>query len=244
MRTVIMPAAGYGSRFRTEGYMDPKPFIETGRSKTPMFIRAMSPFFEWGHELVPIVQGIETLRVQRICHEFEDNGLFYPIYLDHVQQGAALSILCAMGSIDDDSEVIVANSDQFFGAPLTQWFKYLQDNYGKLDGSILTFEAEGAAWSYAKTIDDVVVRVEEKKQISTHATCGVYYFRTWRILRNAICDMIADRHMVNNEFYLAPVYNYIKGRVTTFDASAFQYACVGTPELLKAWEATQEALYV
>ena len=112
----------------------------------------------------------------------------------------------------------------------------------RVDGSILTFQQEGGPWSFATVSrydPSLVTRIAEKEPISDIATCGVYYFRSWRLLRTAICSMVADNERYNGEFYLAPVYNHMikhGGSVRTFDASEFGFTPVGTPEQLRDWE--------
>ena len=53
----------------------------------------------------------------------------------------------------------------------------------------------------------LVNRVVEKQAISNDATVGIYNFRRGADFVRAAEDMIAEDLRVNDEFYVAPVYN-------------------------------------
>ena len=93
-----------------------------------------------------------------------------------------------------------------------------------LDGLIMTMQATDPKWSFA-AIDGqrMVTRVAEKEPISTHATVGIYNFRRGADFVRAADDMIAGDLRVNNEFYVAPVYNQLIGqgaKIGIFDIGA------------------------
>jgi hypothetical protein len=54
---------------------------------------------------------------------------------------------------------------------------------------------------------NLVTRVVEKEVISHEATVGIYNFRRGSDFVRAADRMIAKNLRVNNEFYVAPVYN-------------------------------------
>lgn len=231
MRTLIVPAAGDGSRFRVAGYQDPKPFIRC--AGVPMLTRAMAGFMDAVDDYLIIARDEHEEYYRDFCSPE------HVVYQRHKQEGAALSILCAMGRVADDSEVVIINSDQFFpnAEEVSSWVRTASEDT-RCSGSILTFHAEGGPWSYAELYPGsrIVKRVAEKQPISTVATCGAYYFRSWRQLRTAIMQMVVSNERYNNEFYLAPVYNQIiahGGLVDAVDVTEFH--SVGTPELLDKW---------
>jgi len=78
----------------------------------------------------------------------------------------------------------------------------------KVDGGILTFKATHPKWSFAK-VDEYgyVTEVAEKNPISDIATVGVYYWAKGSDYVKYAEQMIEKNIRVNNEFYVAPVYN-------------------------------------
>ena len=80
----------------------------------------------------------------------------------------------------------------------------------KLDGLIMTMQADDPKWSFAATdAQGMVTRVVEKEVISTDATVGIYNFARGADFVRGADDMIARNLRVNNEFYVAPVYNQL-----------------------------------
>ena len=77
-----------------------------------------------------------------------------------------------------------------------------------IDGGILTFHSTHPKWSYARLDESgFVSEVAEKKVISEHATVGVYYWGKGSDYVKYAEQMIEKNIRVNNEFYVAPVYN-------------------------------------
>jgi UDP-N-acetylglucosamine diphosphorylase / glucose-1-phosphate thymidylyltransferase / UDP-N-acetylgalactosamine diphosphorylase / glucosamine-1-phosphate N-acetyltransferase / galactosamine-1-phosphate N-acetyltransferase len=253
MKILIVPAAGQGQRFRDAGYKLPKPllgirdpFNKTGpAAHYPMLVAAAIPFDYWADEAILVIPKEQAL-------EYRDEwDKIYKAFITRMdlsiisypQEGAALTIISLTGEIPDDAEVLIVNSDQFFLKGTNAWLTTLH-NSSAPDGSMLTFEPfdkEDRRWSYAQVAPHdptLVTRVAEKIPISTHATAGAYYFRQWRVLRTAICRMVAQGERYNGEFYLAPAYNQlIKAGMTVrrFGLEPGAMVCVGTPDQYEAW---------
>jgi dTDP-glucose pyrophosphorylase len=145
--------------------------------------------------------------------------------------GAACTSLLAKELINNEKHLLIANSDQ-----LLDWdssaFMY-QMLSSKTDGGILTFEKNNdPKWSYVRMDENNhVVELAEKKPISNKATVGIYYFDKGSDYVESAEDMISANDRVNNEFYIAPVYNYLinKGKkITTFDIEVDKFYPTGT----------------
>ena len=223
--TIIIPAAGEGSRFAKEGFIDPKPFIKA--NGVPMIDLVVNMFEGIADRIVVIGQK---------KHEgmFRDRNYRDLVLLDKKNEGAALSVLSAEGVIPDDEEVAICNVDNLFDWDLKPFFATAK----KFEGAILTFPVEDGPWSYVLANRfGKVLRVKEKEQISKLATAGLYYFRQWRLLRNAICKMISEEDRYNGEFYLAPAYNYLSGDAISIEMPTEAFISLGTPEALAAYHA-------
>ena len=200
---VLVPMAGAGSRFAQQGYTFPKPLIEVNGK--PM-IQVVVENLNIDAHYIFIVQK----------EHYEKYNLKYLLNLiapgcDIVQvngitEGAACSTLLAKDYINNDSPLVMANSDQYI-----EWnsnecmYAFTAD---EIDGGILTFEATHPKWSYAKLgTDGFVSEVAEKKVISNEATVGVYYWKHGSDYVKYAEDMIAKNIRVNNEFYVCPVFN-------------------------------------
>ncbi len=102
------------------------------------------------------------------------------------------------------------------------------------DGSINTFNSDHPKWSYAKINDaGFVTEVKEKAVISNHATSGIYLWNRASDFINGIQDMITADDTYNNEFYVAPSFNYSIRRGRKFRIKSVkrqQMWGLGTPE--------------
>ena len=228
MLKLIMPMAGMGSRFETQGYKLSKPMIPVG--DVPMFVHAERCIGLDFDERIFIVRAEQNLR--------EDILQWYPdahvVELDGMTEGTACTLLTAAEYYEDGSSIFVSNCDQH-----TEWnsefARSIIDN-PDVDGLISVFHCpeKDPKWSYAQlnSLGDVE-RVAEKDPISEWATTGFYYWRDGKqFIRNAN-SMIDANDRVNGEFYTCPVFNYTcaESRVVTLEVDRMQG--IGTPEDLE-----------
>lgn len=224
---VLIPMAGAGSRFKNAGYTFPKPLIEV--RKKPM-IQVVLENLSINANYIFLVQkehkakyNIESMLklIKPNCKVIEVDGL---------TEGAACTALLARDYIDNDNPLFFANSDQFVEWNSTDFFYKMNEK--NLDGGIVTFKSTHPKWSYAKLDEDgYVSKVEEKNPISTNATVGFYYWKKGSDFVHYADKMIEKNIRVNNEFYVAPVYNEAisdQKKIGTHDAEKMWG--IGTPE--------------
>lgn len=200
---VLVPMAGAGSRFADAGYTFPKPLIDV---KGKPMIQLVSDSLRLEANFIYVVQkehrskyNLDTLL-----------NLISPgctiVEVDGVTEGAACTTLLAKEFIDNDSPLIISNSDQIADWDSLEFmYKMKSKNY---DGGILCFEATHPKWSFAKTDEEgLVLEVAEKNPISSNATAGVYFWKHGSDYVKYAEQMITNNVRVNNEFYVCPVYN-------------------------------------
>ena len=77
-------------------------------------------------------------------------------------------------------------------------------------GLIMTMKADDPKWSYVGFSEKGEINeVVEKKVISDEATVGIYNFKLGSDFVSSAKQMIANFDMTNDEFYVAPTYNYL-----------------------------------
>jgi dTDP-glucose pyrophosphorylase len=112
----------------------------------------------------------------------------------------------AQAIIDNDNPLLIVNSDQYIEWNSNECMYAFNAN--GVDGGIVTFEATHPKWSYVKLDEEGFVgEVAEKKVISNQATAGLYFWRKGSDYVRYAKQMISQDIRVNNEFYVAPVYN-------------------------------------
>lgn len=200
---IVIPMSGEGSRFAKAGYTFPKPLIDVlGK---PM-IQVVTENLNINGKFIYIVRK----------KHYEQYNLKYMLNLispgceivitDGLTEGAACSILLAKEYINNDDQLVLANSDQFL-----EWnsndFLYKMQNE-EIDAGISVFTSTHPKWSFAKLGDDgFVCEVAEKKPISDIATTGIYFWKKGSDFVKYAESMIKNNIRHNNEFYTCPVFN-------------------------------------
>jgi dolichol-phosphate mannosyltransferase len=168
--------------------------------------------------------------------EKEYGAHFIPIA--KTTEGAACTILFAHKFINNDSPLLLANSDQIVDVPMGDFIGDCRKR--NLDGSILTFQSDHPKWSYADVDPKthLVTRVKEKEVISRFATVGVYYFEKGKTFVEGALDMIINNDRFNKEFYTCPAYNYSirsGAKIGVYDIPVSAMHGCGTPEDLHGY---------
>lgn len=231
---ILIPMAGEGSRFSKEGYTFPKPLIDVNGK--PM-IQAVVENLDFSANYIFLVrkehlekyEGLEDT-LYRIT-----NGRCIIVEVDGLTEGAACTALLAKEHIDNDEDLLIANSDQII--------EYSPENFNLMkeltnfDAMVYTFEAVHPKWSFVKTNSrGFVTEVAEKKPISNIATCGIYWYRKGSDFVKYAEQMIEKEIRVSNEFYIAPVYNeLIKDGCTLVPFYVHSMNGIGTPEDLRSF---------
>ncbi len=205
----VIPAAGLGSRFKMEGYKTQKPLILIG--DVPMLI--------WVVINLGITKNDKLILVVHKNHEIKQNLEYWfdllgisPSYveLSDISQGPAESVYLAREYINWTDPLVVANSDQIVAYHLENFYLEFIDN--PIDGAVLTMFAKGDKWSYVTTNEtDLITQVAEKKEISNIATVGIYGWSIAQTFLDSYDQMVDLNDRTNNEYYVAPSYNYAIG---------------------------------
>ena len=228
--TILIPMAGAGSRFTQAGYTFPKPLIEINNK--PM-IQVVVDNLNIKATFVYVVQK----------EHYEKYNLNYVLNLitpgckiiqtEGITEGAACTTLLAKEYINNENHLIIANSDQFIEWDSNRFFYSVEND--NIDGHILTFTSTHPKWSFVKeNSEGYITEVAEKKPISDIATVGIYCWNKGSDYVKYAEQMISKNIRVNNEFYVAPVYNeaILDGKkIKKFNISKMWG--LGTPEDLK-----------
>lgn len=200
---VLIPMAGAGSRFAQAGYTFPKPLIEVnGKPMIQLVVENLN--IEANYVFIVQKEHYEKYHLNLLLNVIAPGCKI--VQVDGITEGAACTTLLAKEFIDNDAPLVIANSDQF-----VEWNSnecLYAFNAGGIDGGIVTFESSHPKWSYAKVGEDgFVSEVAEKKPISNHATVGIYFWKKGSDYVKYAEQMIERNIRVNNEFYVAPVFN-------------------------------------
>ena len=248
MINIVIPMAGRGSRFKEAGYKDPKPLIKiNSKFMIEGVIDNLTPKNNNAHFIFICQQDhLNEYDLEKKLNSRIKNLTI--IAIDEITEGAACTVLKAEKYINNNSELMIANSDQWVDTDIDQYISHMNKN--NLDGLIMTMNANDSKWSYAKEniITNLVEKVEEKKVISNEATVGIYNFKYGSDFCSAANQMINLDKKINGEFYVAPVYNeliVLKKRIGIFNIGSLNNGMygLGTPEDLDAFKLSEKLQY-
>jgi HAD superfamily hydrolase (TIGR01509 family) len=229
---ILIPMAGAGSRFSNAGYTFPKPLIEVGHK--PM-IQLVVENLNIKANFIYIVQKThyDKYNLKYLLNLITPNCKI--VQVEGMTDGAACTTLLAKEFINNNKHLLISNSDQFIDWDSNSFYYSVTND--KIDGGILTFKSTHPKWSFVNLDSDGFVNeIAEKKPISDIATVGIYYWTKGSDYVKYAEQMIKKNIRVNNEFYVAPVYNeailYGK-KFKTYNIDKMWG--LGTPEDLKTY---------
>ncbi|GEM_PF-226746 len=227
---LLVPMAGLGKRFSDQGYTMPKPLTMVDHRQS----------IDWSMGSIVM----------------DECNLIFVVRRDHVNNFSIDEVL--RQKFGKDIQVVVAEKDtrgsvetcllatEFLEQNELPLIVYCMDVVfsprfdpatvpAEADGFLLTFKANNPAYSYVK-LDDKgkVLAIAEKSVISQDGVVGVYCFKSSREFVHQAQHMIEGKlHMVNNEFYVSPMYNlYLDKHRTVLTRPVEEMHVIGTPEEL------------
>ncbi len=194
MKAVIL-LAGLGTRLRPHTYSRPKPLVNVAGK--PVLAHILDGMSELEFDEIIFIVGylgdqIETFVKEKYPHL---NSRFV---IQEEMKGQAHAINLTKPFIDQD--VLVIFGDTIWE---TDWTRLQRV---QSDGLIYCHEVEDPRRFGVVTLENgFVTRFVEKPQtpISNLAVVGVYYFKAWQKLMQAIDDIITHNIQTKGEFYLA-----------------------------------------
>ncbi len=194
MKAVIL-LAGLGTRLRPHTYSKPKPLVPVAGK--PVLGHILDSLAGLQLDETIFIVGYLGDQIQKYVSEY------YPhLHARYVEQaemrGQAHAIALAKQYIDQD--VLIIFGDTIWETDFTR-LKQVQH-----DGLIYSREVEDPRrFGVVLLKDGFVTKFVEKPAtpISNLAVVGVYYFRAWQMLMQAIDDMITRNIQTKGEYFLA-----------------------------------------
>lgn len=238
MLNIVIPMAGLGKRFSDDEDNTPKAFQDVNGK--PMFVRVIENFTYPGARFILVARNEHLQSKKELIKEVEKKYNAKFISIEKLTEGTVCTVLYSREDINNDIPLLIVMADQIVDFEMEE---FLNDCSNKnVDGHIMCFlkNEPNPGLSYAKVNDSGYVSlVKEKKVISNLATAGVYFFSKGKYFVNGAIDMIINNDRVNNEFYVAPVYNYLisrKMKIGTYTIDIQQMHDLGTKSKLETYK--------
>ena len=220
---ILFPIAGLGTRFKSDGYLDPKPFIDfKGKS-----------IIEWSLSSINlpgkyyiIVNGLEKKYTDQLVEIADKYYLDLQIIdIGHSTRGQAETCLLALETdkIDLNEQLVITNCDQYTPWNPNKFLKFLKEN--DCDGLVSTYShadvvvGKEGRYSYIE-LDETGygARFAEKIAISPWALNGIYYWKNANLFVESAKKLMHDDSDAGwtsgklscvKEKYVSLTYNYL-----------------------------------
>jgi bifunctional N-acetylglucosamine-1-phosphate-uridyltransferase/glucosamine-1-phosphate-acetyltransferase GlmU-like protein len=220
-----------------------KPLIHVG--EIPMIIWPISNLPLESDDLLVIVTK-KGDNLEPICDSWLKRIPYRIVFveMDSLSEGPSSTIEASLGELDLDLPLVVLNSDQYVRTLIRDYVEALRNSESEEFGRIVTMFATGTKWSYIGRGDSgEIERIVEKQEISTEATVGIYAWTKAHLFAKSLENMKRDNFRVNNEYYVAPTYNYLVSdgiKIETFNVGSVGQSVhgLGTPEDLSEFLAS------
>jgi dTDP-glucose pyrophosphorylase len=232
MINVIIPMAGAGSRFMSAGYKIPKPFIPVnGKPMIQSVIENLN--IDGKHIFIIQKQYSIDRNLKTFLNTISPNCVI--IEVDGLTEGPACTALLAEEYIDDNPLIIVNCDQMIHDFDINKLLEFCKVN--ETDGVLGAFISTSNKNSYMQLdVNGEVMDIKEKIVISNTATNGLHFWQNGKNFVYSVKEMIKSGEKYNNEFYIAPSYNYlIKSGKKILPYFYNLHFPIGTPEDLKSY---------
>ena len=154
--------------------------------------------------------------------------------------GPVVSILDSDLQIDDNEPVMISYCD--FWMRFNPLIFAFQGKLCNADGAIISHSGfhphrlYNSSFCYLRTKNSSVLEVQEKKTFTDNpmdepASSGVYYFKSFGMMKEYFQRLVDSGERVNDEFYVTMPYNLmIQDGLNVIHVPVENYMCLGTPE--------------
>jgi len=228
---LIVLAAGRGSRFSAANILTPKPLIDFRGN--PLFWWATKSALSSKKfneiEFVVLQEHIKNFSIDKIIKRYFPNSVIR--ILEEVTGGAAETAALVAQDLPPNESIAFCDCDLGFAFKNHKQLNHLLRT--PISAAVCIFKSKNPAYSYVLTDDyGHVVKIEEKKNISTNAIAGLYIFVSASLYLSEFYKYKKKSH--NDELYISGVLN-------TMINSGLQIGCItvtshlsfGTPEELR-----------
>ncbi|MBQ8160674.1 MAG: glycosyltransferase family 2 protein [Clostridia bacterium] len=160
------------------------------------------------------------------------------IRLRNQTAGALCTCLMAVDFINNDTPLIIANSDQIIDVDYSEVLRHFDKI--QADAGIITFPSIHPRWSYAKKQGDHVIEVEEKRPLSRDAIAGLFYYKKGSDYVKAAKQVLVKQNCLDGKYYISASMNELilmGKKVGYFDIDKEQYGSFYSPAKIEEYEA-------
>lgn len=159
------------------------------------------------------------------------------IKLRNQTRGALCTCLMAVDYINNDTPLIIANSDQVIDVDYRSVIKRFEEE--RADAGVITFPSIHPRWSYVKKQEREVVEAAEKRPISKNAIAGFYYYKKGSDFVDSAEKAIVKDNCYNEKYYISASINELilmGKKISYYDIPKETYHSFYSPDKIKEYE--------
>lgn len=234
MINVLLPAMGTSAFFK-DAYF-PKPLTEiNGKTMLELVVDNYSNLEPKNYIFVFSDDDCKKFHIDSSVKMLTPSNRV--IKLSHQTAGALCTCLMAVEYINDDTPLIITNSDQIIEADYRKVIEHF-DEIGA-DAGVITFPNIHPRWSYARKNGDEVVEVAEKRPISKDAIAGFYYFKRGSDFIQSAKNALMKQNNLDGKYYISASINeliLLGKKVGFYDIEKEQYHSFYSPAKIEEYE--------
>jgi NDP-sugar pyrophosphorylase family protein len=249
---LLIPMSGQGKRFQNAGYKEPKASIEVNGKA--VISRLLDNFPESWPTTFVLAENHRNTKLPSLLQKKRPTSrqIFIPVH----EKGPGHAILAALDQLEQNSPVFVSYCDYAMIWDPKKFESIINSN---CDAAVIAYRGFHAhylrsrLYAYMKVSGDRVTEIKEKAHFTDnneneYASSGGYFFRSAKILREALEYQIEKEMTLQGELYTslsiaALLKKNPNAEVKIFEIETFYQ--FGTPEDLEDcayWENTFSAL--
>ena len=234
MINVLLPAMGTSAFFK-DAYF-PKPLTEiNGKTMLEMIVDDYSNLEPKNYIFIFSDEDCKKFHIDSSVKILTSSSQV--IKLSNQTAGALCTCIMAIEYVNDDTPLIIANSDQIIEVDYRKVIKHF--NEIGADAGVITFPNIHPRWSYARKKGNEVVEVAEKRPISKDAIAGFYYFKKGSDFIEAAKNALIKQNNFEGKYYISASINeliLLGKKVGFYDIDKEQYRSFYSPAKIKEYE--------
>jgi dTDP-glucose pyrophosphorylase len=205
---IVFPMTGQ-LFFDDKEYLYPKPLIEMGgKTMLETAIQTYSEIEDVSFKFIVREEDERHLKLGAVIQQATKGFDVDVIKVPDRTAGSLCSAMLALSGIEKKSEVIVSNYDQVLDADINNHLDFYRAS--KADFGLISFDSIHPKWSYVRMNNKGdVCEAAEKRPISRHALCGIYYFACAEDFVNSAYQVLLSASPSQGNFFISESINQL-----------------------------------
>jgi len=233
---IIFPVAGFGERFKKQGFSVPKPLVKV-KNKCLIEYAVESLNLE-GHYFF-VTRQLSEEHNDQLKKIFDKLKIKYThIKIDFATKGAAETALIAARQIKNlDEQLIITNCDQYTPWNSNKFLKYIEDT--DYDAVVTLYDHkdvilnEKSKYSFVQMDENnqYAIKFAEKFAISYNSLNGIHYWKNVKDFIKSATDLLETQ--INSEYYISLTFNKLienRKKIGVYKMAQNEFFSLGSPE--------------